>query len=1258
MNNSNSSVCSILSWNCRGLKNKKPFLEKYTWENRPLCIAIQETKLKKDSNFHIPNYTYKDKPFSGEGTAQGGVAFLIHEDIVFNSIELKTNFQAIAIRAKLHKLITICNIYINPDEDFTQTELENLTKQLPTPFILTGDFNSHSTLWYDNHKDRPQRANTLENFILENNLNILDENEPTLTIIRPDGTLYESHIDLTLITPDLQLDLNWTTYKVDNIHDKGGSDHIPIIIEINKSFEFSQFSRWNFKRANWEKYRELAIFKKPITDFSTVQQLADYIVYTINNAAEIAIGKSKFEKGKTPKPWWNEQCKIATKNKRKAYRKLKRNPSILNKIEYHKANAISVRTIRISKQESWDHFLSTINTNTTSRKVWGKINALKGKNKNNTISSLKTGENTHIYDKTDIANTLGKNFQNISNGKNSNNLFREYREGKERWVDFSSNTTQEYNLPITFEEFQNILKTSGNTSPGEDGIPYEMIRKLPEESLRYLLRFYNRIFRDHTFPGKWKEAIIIPILKPGKDPQQSSSYRPIALISCLSKILEKILNKRLMWYLEKNNLINKSQCGFRRGRSTTDHLTRLTTDIQETLVDNKYHISIFLDLDKAYDCCWKQVILDQLQRFNMKGNLAFYIQNFLQSRSIKVKLGNNYSEKFVLDLGVPQGSSISVTLFLLAINTVLDFIDNGLDISLFVDDFRISLKSPDLGEDTTLILQNILNQLQVWTSKTGFKFAKGKSEIMISNRKGKTNPPKINLTLDNQTLKVVDKKKFLGVWFDNRLLWDTHIKYLKDECMRSLRLLKTIAFSKNKTDSKMLLRIYKVMILPKLEYGCLAYGIAAKTTLEKLDPIHNQALRICLGAFHTTPIKSLEVESNIHSLFYRRKVMGIKYYIRTLTINRQQTICKLYDTRRDPTFEKSTRFKSLGFKVRKDMLELNIHLPPILEQKTSNIPPWLIPPIKVCFHMENFPKRTTSDQQMICSFFEHKHQTNIDIYTDGSKTTLGVGAGIAIRTSSRPAISSCFSKGKKQLSSKSSILFAELAAINAGLDTIAKLSNTSCTVYSDSKGAIQSIQQYDPINPLVQNIQKKINRAYSYKNALTFCWVPAHCGIPGNECADKLAKQASNTPASSYHLVLARDLYSYINSQGKKWLQNQWDFLDENKLHIIDGKIGERTFPNFSCRKDEIKFNRVRFGHSRFTNKFMAGGEPPPDCIFCQTAITIKHIFTVCPLYNEARQRFFGVNCNNLSRILDRKTNKMPGKVIDFLKYTNIYSEI
>ena len=121
-----------------------------------------------------------------------------------------------------------------------------------------------------------------------------------------------------------------------------------------------------------------------------------------------------------------------------------------------------------------------------------------------------------------------------------------------------------------------------------------MIRQLSQVSIQYLLDFYNHIYTNDTFPKKWKEAVIIPILKPGKDSMDASSYRPIALISCLSKILEKILNKRLMWYLEKNNLIDKTQCGYRPGRSAPDHLVRLTSDMQEAFVNKKYHISIGL----------------------------------------------------------------------------------------------------------------------------------------------------------------------------------------------------------------------------------------------------------------------------------------------------------------------------------------------------------------------------------------------------------------------------------------------------------------------------------------------------------------------------------------------------------------------------------------------------------------------------------------------------------------------------------------
>ena len=166
-------------------------------------------------------------------------------------------------------------------------------------------------------------------------------------------------------------------------------------------------------------------------------------------------------------------------------------------------------------------------------------------------------------------------------------------------------------------------------------------------------------------------------------------------------------------------------------------------------------------------------------------------------------------------------------------------------------------------------------------------------------------------------------------------------------------------------------------------------------------------------------------------------------------------------------------------------------------------------------------------------------------------------------------------------------------------------------IYCDSKGALQSIQQYDPINPLTKNIQCLINRhKYRLGNTILFCWVPAHCNIPGNEHADKAAKQGSKQAASSNFFVTAKDMHAYIQAKGKKWLQNWWDGINEGrKLYHIDPKIGEKKYPSFICRLDEIKFNRIRLGHTRFTQKHLPAGENPPECIICHRPITVKHIF-------------------------------------------------
>ena len=199
-----------------------------------------------------------------------------------------------------------------------------------------------------------------------------------------------------------------------------------------------------------------------------------------------------------------------------------------------------------------------------------------------------------------------------------------------------------------------------------------MIKNLSDQNLEYILSFYNIIFLKHLFPSSWSEALIIPILKPDKDPQNPKSYRPISLLSCLYKILDTIINNRLMWFLEKKCLLNKCQSGGRRGRNTMDHVCTISTEIHEAFASQKYHVSIFLDFENAYDKSWNNHILQELENFNIRGHLPLFIENFLSNRSIKVNVNNQKSNSTNLEMGVPQGRSLSATLFLVAANTLIE----------------------------------------------------------------------------------------------------------------------------------------------------------------------------------------------------------------------------------------------------------------------------------------------------------------------------------------------------------------------------------------------------------------------------------------------------------------------------------------------------------------------------------------------------------------------------------------------------------
>ena len=313
------------------------------------------------------------------------------------------------------------------------------------------------------------------------------------------------------------------------------------------------------------------------------------------------------------------------------------------------------------------------------------IRKISGKSKSPSFTHLNTKRGTKATSKEEIANrNYSKKFQNIK------------KQEEKIKLNFTSSNTEEYNSLFNITELKDTIAVSKDTATGPDDIHYQMLKHLPETALETLLHIFNSIWTTGVLPESWRLATIIPISKPGKDHAEPTNYRPIALTSCLCKTLERMINKRLVWYLESNNLITKFQSGFRAERSTNDNLVRLETFIRDAFIKREHVVAVFFDLEKAYDTTWRYGILKDLHNFGLKGRLPNFIKSFIEDRTIQVRVGSTLSDLYDQEQGVPQGAIFSTTLFNVKLNDIINCLDYKTDGSLYVDDFCICFRSKNI----------------------------------------------------------------------------------------------------------------------------------------------------------------------------------------------------------------------------------------------------------------------------------------------------------------------------------------------------------------------------------------------------------------------------------------------------------------------------------------------------------------------------------------------------------------------------------
>ena len=285
-----------------------------------------------------------------------------------------------------------------------------------------------------------------------------------------------------------------------------------------------------------------------------------------------------------------------------------------------------------------------------------------------------------------------------------------------------------------------------------------------------------------------------------------------------------MVNARLVYVLEENKCISPYQSGFRKGRCTLDNILYLETQIRNAFVRRNHLVSIFFDIEKAYDRTWRYGILRNMYNFGFRGNLPIFIQNFLSSRGFKIRIGSTFSSHFIQPEGVPQGSVLSVTLFNIHISNILHKLHSPVHGTLYVDDLQISCQ----GSSMRLIerqLQTAVNNIVAWCEENGHTISASKCNCVHFCRKtGLHLDPEIKVR--DSPIPVVNQVQFLGVTFDRKLTFLPHVLHLRKKCEKSLNILKVLSNTSWGADRSSLLRVYQSVILSRIDYGCAVYGSA------------------------------------------------------------------------------------------------------------------------------------------------------------------------------------------------------------------------------------------------------------------------------------------------------------------------------------------------------------------------------------------------------------------------------------------------
>lgn len=1187
---------SAVQWNCRSVVSKKSEIIYLINVYNPFIIAITESWLKPGSVFKLSGFSClrDDRP-----DGYGGAVLLVNNSFSFTIFSLPPhNSNSFSAVACIINNVCFVSIYIPHPSSQINTEIDNLLSLIPKPCVVMGDFNAHHRTWGSSISNSYGRD--LLEIIDNQNLCILNDGSETR---RTKPTENNSAVDLTIVSPSLASSVIWQTQP--STH---GSDHFPILIkftqfklnEIPRALPRMRYRIINNKWCDFKKYIENKVNSLPHSS-EEISVRADGFTKSLIEAADLTFPLKNSASGKlSSPPWWDKECSVAVAQRKQAELTYNSDMSEENFDNLVDTIAQTKKLLKEKKLQGWRGFCSTISPNTKPSEVWKNIRRYRNGVSTTTFTNMPPNLYNSFLDRLAPPTVPPKE------------LFSPIH------VSFP---TCPYGLdvPFSIDELKGVLSDVHDTAPGKDGIPYSFYSHLGDNAMQYFLDLINSVMLTGVIPSTWKTQVVLPFLKPSKNPADSMSYRPIALSPVIIKIAEHLVKNRIEWFIENQNILPNSQYGFRKGRSSMDSLSVFTTDIRIAFSQNKSVVATFLDIKSAYDNVLIELLLRKLHVLRIPHLLTNFIQNMLAGRIIFL---TNTDLSRVAWKGLPQGSVLSPLLYNIYTYDLEASVSDTVSILQYADD--LLLYSTSIYIDSAA--QNInfaLHFLKLWLDKHGLELSPTKSIVVPFTRKNSI--PPINVIYDGISIPIKSQAKFLGVLLDSKLNGSAHCEYIVEKCERHINLLRCLTGVWWGAHPFSLKLVYNALIRSTLDYGTYLLEPGSIKFFKKLDSLQARAMRIIMGAMKSSPINALQVECGEPPLYLRRQFLCSRFFFRTLQFQNHQLHSKIqhlselicsssyWSHKSPPLLINSLRkYQTLSAQTHKSLLL------PIFQCNFKA----LIQPLDTYLNL-NIDRNGAHANVYFKSIVDDRWSGWHQIFTDASKHSQNGYVGIGVFHKQYNIVQ------KVKLPPETSVFTGECFGIVKALDYVLLMKLKKSVIFTDSLSSLQSLAKY-PFRsknayPLVIEVRSKVFQCKSIGLTVNFAWIPSHCGILGNIRADKLANEAVECgdifPYKNYtHDLIALSKIYLRDSWGEDWDRSSSSKGKHFKLiqHAIPVKPW--FFKIKLGKRATTILIRMRLGHL-CTPAHLARikVKPDPSCVCGDEFGDVNHIFFACSQYNHRK---------------------------------------